>query len=161
MLIKRPEGLWDRVKLAENSTQWERCIEYFDFLCQLLQYLRGMIESVHMRSIMNCFFFLCFLLPMHPEYDQDALSVDVHQMTHTELEWFKDVLTITYPPAFQCVLAGHLHLCRALFTCEGVDKNKYGRDLCLQLISKFLFPASRMIHESHEPLQGIVSINPM
>lgn len=94
-------------------------------------------------------------------YEQDALSVDVIHMIHTELEWFTDVHSTSCMAAFQCVLAGHLRLCRALFTCEGVDKKKYGQELCVQLISKFLFPASKMIHDSHEPLHGIVNINPM
>lgn len=80
---------------------------------------------------------------------------------HTELVWFRDIHSVPYTSPFQCVLAGHLRLCRALFTCEGVDKKKYGQDLCVQLISKFLFPASRMIQESQEPLQGIVNINPV
>ena len=42
LLLKHPEGLWDGAESAENSTQWERCMEYFDFLCQLIRYLRGM-----------------------------------------------------------------------------------------------------------------------
>ena len=95
------------------------------------------------------------------EYEQTTLSVDVHQMLHSELEWFRDIHSAPCTLPFQCVLAGHLRLCRALFTCEGVDKKKYGQDLCVQLLSKFLFPASRMIQQSQEPLQGIININPL
>jgi len=37
-----------------------------------------------------------------------------------------------------------------------------GRELVQQLVSEYLFPASRMILESYEPeAAGIVSINPM
>ena len=46
MLLKRPEGLWDKAESAENSTQWERCTEYFDFLYQLLYFLHG-IGHIH------------------------------------------------------------------------------------------------------------------
>ena len=44
MLLKHPEGLWDRAESTENSIQWERCTEYFDFLYQLLCYLQGTIS---------------------------------------------------------------------------------------------------------------------
>lgn len=158
LLLKHPEGLWDGAESAENSTQWERCMEYFDFLCQLIRYLRGMCVYRSLQSHVcacSCGF------PSTPEYEQDSLSVDVHQMVHAELEWLKNIHSTSNSPALQSVLAGHLYLCRALFTCEGVDKKNFGRELCVHLISKFLFPASRMIHESHEPLQGIVNINPM
>jgi hypothetical protein len=50
-------------------------------------------------------------------------------MMHTELEWFRDVQSAPDTSPFQCVLAGHLRLCRALFTCEGMDKKKYGQVL--------------------------------
>lgn len=104
---------------------------------------------------------MCYSYDVLLEYEQNSLSVDVHQMMHTEMEWFRGIHSAPYAPPFQCVLAGHIHLCRALFSCEGVDKKMYGHDLCVQLISKFLFPASRMIQESQEPLQGIVNINPV
>jgi len=42
LLLQRPESLWE-TKLREdtNLRQWERCSEYFDLLCSLLQETRG------------------------------------------------------------------------------------------------------------------------
>ena len=167
LLLKHPEGLWDTAESAQNNTQWERCTEYFDFLYQLLHYLQG-IGSVYTQWLSFCCFKKSSIFMQHPwhthitsEYEQTTLSVDIHQILHSELEWFRDVHSAPCISSFQCVLAGHLRLCRALFTCEGVDKKKYGQDLCVQLLSKFLFPASRMIQQTQEPLQGIVNINPV
>ena len=41
LLLKHPEGLWDRAESAENSAHWERCTEYFNLLYQLLYCLQG------------------------------------------------------------------------------------------------------------------------
>ena len=42
----------------------------------------------------------------------------------------------------QNMIAGHLNLLRALFSCDGVDKAKNGSRLVHQLLANFLFPAS-------------------
>ena len=41
LLLQRPESLWE-TKLQENTSirQWERCSEYFELLCSLLQETR-------------------------------------------------------------------------------------------------------------------------
>ena len=83
-------------------------------------------------------------------------------MLQDELHWLKSAFIPPSPcPEFQCLLAGHLRLTSALLTCHGTDKIEYGRFLIPQLISEFLFPASKMIMESQEPRPaGIVNINP-
>ena len=134
-----------------------------------------------------------------PVFEQEALNLDISQMLEQEMKWLDDVTSATpIGPAFQCLLAGHLRLCLALFTCGGVDKKERGKtnvcmhthththththvqithaqmhthlqtrthtghDLALRLVSQFLFPASKMIHDTREPRPlGIVSINPM
>jgi hypothetical protein len=53
LLLKHPEGLWDRTESAENSIHWKRCTEYFNFLYQLLYYLQG-IGSVLAMLINTC-----------------------------------------------------------------------------------------------------------
>ncbi len=58
-------------------------------------------------------------------FEQEALSVDVHSLVKRELEWLSKVTTSS-SPGFQTLLAGHLNLTRALFTCEGVNKKDLG-----------------------------------
>jgi len=145
LLIKHQEPLWKTGAVGEKGEvwsedcvpQWERCTEYFDFRCHLLQNLRV--------------------------FEQEALSVDVHQMMKDELHWLNSVTLPHFPCLeFQNLLAGHLRLCQALFTCESVDKKQYGNDLVSKLLSEYLFPASKMILDTQEPrTSGIVSINPM
>ena len=78
--------------------------------------------------------FLPSLLPLfsHPPsppqvFEQEALSIDVHQMMKDELQWLGSISPPRSPCLeFQNLLAGHLRLCQALFTCEGIDKKQYG-----------------------------------
>ena len=65
------------------------------------------------------------LPPLLPVFEQEALSIDVHQMMKDELQWLGSV-TKSPRLEFQNLLAGHLRLCQALFTCEGIDKKQYG-----------------------------------
>ena len=76
-------------------------------------------------SLLFQFFLPPFLSPLLPVFEQEALSIDVHQMTKDELQWLGSV-TKSPHPEFQNLLAGHLRLCQALFTCEGIDKKQYG-----------------------------------
>ncbi len=67
----------------------------------------------------------------HLAYEKESCGVDVLNMLSTELRWLEEVL-VPPPPchAFQTLLAGHLHLCRTLFTCEGIDKLDLGKGGC-------------------------------
>ena len=45
-------------------------------------------------------------------------------MLRVEIDWLSSAVLPPSPcPAFQCLLAGHLRLAQALFTCERVDKS--------------------------------------
>ena len=48
-------------------------------------------------------------------------------MLHDEVDWLKNVVVPPSPcPDFQSLLAGHLRLCQALFTCQGTNKEEFG-----------------------------------
>ena len=46
------------------------------------------------------------------------------------------------------LLAGHLKMIRTLFTCEGIDREEFGRTLVYDLLHDFLFPASKVMMDS-------------
>ena len=60
-------------------------------------------------------------------YEQESFGISAVTMLKEELAWLEEVQVPTGPcPSFQTLLAGHLQLCRILFTCEGVDKQELG-----------------------------------
>ena len=74
--------------------------------------------------------------------------------THTHARTRMHTCTLTH--------AHHAHTHTHTHTPHTHAHTLTGRELVQQLVSEYLFPASRMILESYEPeAAGIVSINPM
>ena len=70
---------------------------------------------------------LLLYLPVCTVYEQESLGISAVTMLKEELAWLEEVQVPSGPCAsFQTLLAGHLQLCRILFTCEGVDKQELG-----------------------------------
>ena len=71
-------------------------------------------------SLLTCLFVCLFLFYL--ESEQHLLSIDVRNMLSKELEWLENV-SIPEPPCHevQTLLAGHLNLCTALFSCNGMS----------------------------------------
>eukprot|EP00731_Ephydatia_muelleri_P019119 Em0011g1159a len=144
LVLEHPTSLWEvgseeqgvgSEEQGDHLDQWTRSFQYFEFRSRLLQNLK--VE------------------------EQKELGVDVIQLLKNELDWISRFKSCSWqPPALQCVLTGHLKLCRALFTCEGVDKKSYGHELINDLISVFLFSASKLICSEGYSGRGIVDINP-
>lgn len=60
-------------------------------------------------------------------YEQELFGINAVAMLKEELAWLEEVKVPSgVCPSFQTLLAGHLQLCRILFTCEGVDKLEFG-----------------------------------
>ena len=60
-------------------------------------------------------------------YEQESFGISAVTMLKEELAWLEEVQVPSGPcPSFHTLLAGHLQLCRILFTCEGVDKKDLG-----------------------------------
>ena len=84
------------------------------------------------------------------EKDQEILrdttggDITVSQMIDDEISWLHN-----FTPCSQLVdctlLAGHIRLVEALITCQGVDKVEVGASLVPELVSIYLFPASKLI----------------
>ena len=70
---------------------------------------------------------LLLYLPVCTVYEQESFGISAVTMLKEELAWLEEVQVPSGPcPSFQTLLAGHLQLCRILFTCEGVDKQELG-----------------------------------
>lgn len=70
--------------------------------------------------------------------DQKILMVDVSAMLEDEIDWLSNFVISEYHelrPTENMLLAGHLKLCKALFTCEGINKEEFGK-FCLRKIFK-------------------------
>lgn len=63
--------------------------------------------------------------------EQEHLQMNVEEKLNIEINWLHNVnlQEEEYSEEMQMLLAGHLKLVAALFTCEGIDKGKYGRFL--------------------------------
>ena len=58
-------------------------------------------------------------------YEQESFGISAVTMLKEELAWLEEVQVPSGPcPSFQTLLAGHLQLCRILFTC--MDKQELG-----------------------------------
>ena len=126
-------SLWQPTPSTNDLIVWGRCSEYFEFLCRLFRRLLGLCLSVclliHLSiylyiylfiSLLTCLFVCLFLFYL--ESEQHLLSIDVRNMLSKELEWLENV-SIPEPPCHevQTLLAGHLNLCTALFSCNGMS----------------------------------------
>ena len=82
-----------------------------------------------MRYAVICDEFVCGMTLYQPPavYEQESFGISAAKMLKEELLWLEVVKVPPSPcPRFQTLLAGHLQLCRVLFTCEGVDKLELG-----------------------------------
>lgn len=71
-------------------------------------------------------------------------------MLEDEIAWLTNFTPCESPfkqETDNALLAGHLHLMQTLFTCEGVNKESFGKRIIPHLLNVFLFPASRLIVE--------------
>lgn len=82
--------------------------------------------KIHVIKILCVFISNCFVVQ-----EQDNLQVNVEEKLNTEMEWLNNVNLQEEENCeeMQMLLAGHLKLVAALFTCGGIDKEKYGQFL--------------------------------
>ena len=61
--------------------------------------------------------------------EQEHLQVNIEEKLNIEIEWLQNVNLQEEENSeeMQMLLAGHLKLVAALFTCGGIDKEKYGQ----------------------------------
>jgi len=60
--------------------------------------------------------------------DQERLQVNVEKKLNVELDWLRNIEIEEHSgEEMQMLLAGHLKLVTALFSCEGIDKKIYGQ----------------------------------
>jgi len=71
---------------------------------------------------------LQFLLFFVAVQEQERLQVDVEKKLDVEMDWLHNIEIEEHSgEEMQMLLAGHLKLVTALFSCEGIDKRKYGQ----------------------------------
>ena len=64
------------------------------------------------------------------EKDQESLQIDVNSVLEDELGWLANYNPSDNPEGHEIdniMLAGHLRLIKTLLTCEGVNKEDYGK----------------------------------
>lgn len=127
VLLKSRLPFWVTSSAIRGSSQrlLNQCSQYFDLRCRLLENLSA--------------------------DDQKILMVDVSAMLEDEIDWLSNFVISEYHelrPTENMLLAGHLKLCKALFTCEGINKEEFGKDLLYELLYDFLFPASKLIMDN-------------
>ena len=126
LLLNTSTSLWKPAPSdVTDKAMWERSNEYFDFLCRLLENLTGKL-SVHFNCDhpLYCYLSICIVicpfLSFILEAEQRLLLIDVQSLLTKELNWLS---TVKVPPSpcneVQTLLAGHLKLTRALFSCSG------------------------------------------
>ncbi|KAK2704726.1 ubiquitin carboxyl-terminal hydrolase 24-like [Artemia franciscana] len=128
VLVSTPVPLWIPSGTARSASYrlLTQCAEYFALRCRL-----------H-----NCL----------SQGDQEFLGVSASSMLDDELAWLANFSPNEAKPSDQgdgdsALLMGHLHLVRALLTCEGVNKKEAGMKLIPDLLRQYLFPASLVIAE--------------
>ncbi len=128
LLLKTPVPLWIPACSARGITHslLAQCTEYFDLRSSLL---KGLSRR-----------------------EQQLLEEDAASMIEDELTFLHNFAVGGGGNARQqkldCpLLAGHFKLVEALLTCEGVNKKLVGATLIPEVLSSFLFPASRLILE--------------
>eukprot|EP00095_Tigriopus_kingsejongensis_P003305 maker-scaffold355_size198070-snap-gene-0.39 protein:Tk03305 transcript:maker-scaffold355_size198070-snap-gene-0.39-mRNA-1 annotation:"ubiquitin carboxyl-terminal hydrolase 24 isoform x8" len=125
-ILKFPVPLWMPCSKSRGISPiiLSQCAEYFDLRCELL---RGLDVK-----------------------QQKELELNPKTMIDDELTF---LVNFTVSNRFEdcTVLAGHLKVVETLLTCEGVDKKKLGKKLVPDLLSSFLFPASRIRTDASDP----------
>jgi ubiquitin carboxyl-terminal hydrolase 9/24 len=122
----------------EVEMRWRaNCIQYFDLLCGLLE---GLSEEA-----------------------QEVYGVNVSSLLENELQLVDDVYLHKQTSSdLQNLIAGHLNLLRALYSCDGVNKAKTGPQLVHQILSNFLFPASsHMLDGGDWASEGVLDFTPV
>ncbi len=122
LLLKTPVPLWAPTCTARGISHslLSQCGEYFDLRCSLL---RGLTLR-----------------------DQKALDESAQSMVEDELTFLQN-FTLCNRHRDCILLSGHLRLLEALLTCEGVDKREVGAALIPEVLSSFLFPASKLMRD--------------
>ena len=71
---------------------------------------------------------MCSYLPCVVQ-EQEHLQVNIEEKLNIEVDWLYNVNLQEEENCeeMQMLLAGHLKLVAALFTCDGIDKQKYGQ----------------------------------
>jgi len=121
-LLKTPVPLWMPSCKARTSSHsmTAQCTQYFELRCRLLQ---GMTLK-----------------------EQEFLQESSSQMIEDEITWLHNFTPCSN--VLDCtLLAGHIRLVEALLTCQGVSKVEVGTNLIPELISIYLFPASKLFSE--------------
>ncbi|XP_065904481.1 ubiquitin carboxyl-terminal hydrolase 24-like isoform X2 [Dysidea avara] len=139
LLLNADIPLWCHKKphVLQDLRLVGRCLQFFQLKCQIL-------SSLTIQ-------------------EQERLQVNVERKLDVEIDWLRNVEIEEHSgEEMQMLLAGHLKLVTALFSCEGIEKKKYGKDLCCSLIHQFLFPASTLIVSLVEESQSteVLDISP-
>lgn len=143
------------LNLDGDSTNSNKSVTPFHFLTKTLLKTpvplwapscraRGLSHTILGQST-QYFSLRCSLLKGLSVLQLDQLEENANSMIEDEL-----LLLQNFSPcrAEDCtLLAGHLRLVEALLSCEGVDKQKVGKCLIPDLLTSFLFPASRLMAE--------------
>ena len=90
------------------------------------------------RQCQEYFELLCNIFYMLSKEEQKELGVSVEKLLNDELDFLIQADNISVE-----LLTGHLKFTNALFTCEGVDKAKFGHGFIQMLLDEFLFSASK------------------
>ncbi|XP_014661859.1 PREDICTED: ubiquitin carboxyl-terminal hydrolase 24-like [Priapulus caudatus] len=139
VLLKAHLPLWVSSGTTRGSSQrlLAQCTQYFELRAKLL-------ENLTLS-------------------EQQDLQVTVSAMLTDELEWLNNFSTSEKPSLVagdNALLAGHFRLIRSLLMCEGIHKQHVGKNLLEDLLSEFLFPASKYIENSSSPTNQSLYINP-
>ncbi|XP_013409431.2 ubiquitin carboxyl-terminal hydrolase 24-like [Lingula anatina] len=130
VLLKARLPFWVPSSSIRGSSQrlLSQCTQYFELRCSLLEMLS--VDA------------------------QKKLQINPTQMLEDEIAWLGN-----FNPSEQngmmdtdnILLEGHLNLIRTLFTCDGVEKRSWGKDLLKDLLNDFLFPSSKHIIDEPGP----------
>ena len=81
-------------------------------------------RSLLLQTLQSCVFF--------SGSEQALLQVEAVSMLEDEIAWLSNFVPSEHQELKEtdnCLLAGHLKLIKTLFTCEGVSKEEYGRNI--------------------------------
>ncbi|XP_077980970.1 ubiquitin carboxyl-terminal hydrolase 24-like [Glandiceps talaboti] len=124
VLLKAPVPLWNTSSNVRGASQrlLGQCSQYFDLRCRLLE---GLSSA-----------------------EQKNLQINCTSMLDDEIAWLDNFDPSEHDDngeTEETLLTGHLKLMKTLFTCEGINKRKFGKTLLSNLLNEFLFPASKLI----------------
>ena len=81
---------------------------------------------------------LCNIFYLLSYEEQKILGLSMEKLLDDELNFLNQADNISIQ-----LLTGHLKFTNALFTCEGINKEKFGHDFVQMLLDEFLFCASK------------------